>query len=63
MACVGDMIDVFCSEEGDLIVNAGECLQMITGDLIRAAPHLVQFPTAATETSCDNGSQILINMN
>ncbi|XP_063721193.1 uncharacterized protein LOC134847870 isoform X1 [Symsagittifera roscoffensis] len=50
----GDMIDVFCSEEGDLIVNAGECLQMITGDLIRAAPHLVQFPTAATETSCDN---------
>ncbi|XP_075256740.1 uncharacterized protein LOC142349208 [Convolutriloba macropyga] len=40
----GDFIDVYGLEEGDLIVNAGECLQMMTGDLIRASPHQVGFP-------------------
>ena len=43
-SALGDFIDVYGLEEGDLIVNAGECLQMMTGDLIRASPHQVGFP-------------------
>ena len=46
MVVSGDFIDVCCIEDGDLIVNAGECLQMLTGDRVRAAPHKVVFSDA-----------------
>jgi isopenicillin N synthase-like dioxygenase len=51
----GDFIDVYSECDGDLIVNAGEILQMFTGDVIRAAPHKVIWFLPVTEGDDSDG--------